>query len=214
MLAMMVFLYAHKVSRACELLQSFSTLQRITFFPVHCLCVCHFFCSPPSFPGGLIDCVFCVRSGVKQTCWREWLNNQLSFLTAPNELHRSRGLKAISPLLPHLWTQLVSFLPFALVFLQFLFFFLHSLPCSLCSVASDCSACCYIITNAQIMSPLSLIFSLNNRSKTSRVTFASECCQSRFSPSLLKKLWEEAARSNDSDDWSDQMWACTRGTIL
>lgn len=54
---------------------------------------------------------FLGRSGVKQTCWGEWLNNQLSFLTAPNELHRSCGLEAISPLLPHLWAQLVQCFP-------------------------------------------------------------------------------------------------------
>lgn len=72
---------------------------------------------PPSFPGGWIYCVFasCGGHGVKHTCWGgDWLKNHLPFLTAPNELNRSRGQEAISPLLPRLWTQLVPFLPFFL----------------------------------------------------------------------------------------------------
>lgn len=49
------------------------------------------------------------------------------------------------------------------------------------------TACRYIITNLQIMSPLSFLLSLNNLSKTSWVTFASVCCQSRFFLHLVLK---------------------------
>lgn len=78
----------------------------------------------------------------------------------------------------------------------------------------NASACWCIIPNLQIMSPLSLPFSVNNLSKTSWVTFASECCQSRFPLSLLKRPGEEALQSNDLDDWVDQMWTDTLGSSL
>lgn len=195
-------------------LQSFPTLSQTTVFLAHCVCIHHSLRYPPSFPGGWIDCVFvsCGGHGVKQMCWGEWQNNQLSFLTVPNELHRSHGQEAISPFLPHLWTQLVPSLPPSVFSLHFSFPGSAPPPFTWSHFTSSSTAWCCIITNLQIMSPLSLPFSLNNLSKTSWVTFASECCQSRFPPSLLKRPREDALRSNDSVDWADQMWTHTLGT--
>lgn len=133
---------------------------------------------PPSH-GWWIDCVFGSRGehGVKHMCWGEWLNNQLSFLTAPNELHRSRGQEAISPLLPRLWTQPVPSLSS----------FSAPLPPSLCSFTIHMIPLhrhrqCLLVHYHKSTNNVTPPFSLNNLSKTIWVTFASECCQSRFPP--------------------------------
>lgn len=101
------------ISLSLSLLWPFPTLKRNSHLPCSLLLYLSLSPFPPSFPGGWMDGVFasCGGHGVKHVCWGEWLNNQLSFLTAPNELHRSHGQEAISPLLPRLWTQLSPSLP-------------------------------------------------------------------------------------------------------
>lgn len=166
-----------------------SISKQLPVFPTHCFCICHSSPLPSMLPRRMDRLCFrkLWKTWGQNTCWGEWLNNQLSFLTVPNELDRSHGQKAISPLLPHLWTQL--FHPFFL-----------SIPSSQSMhpftwsrFTGNGSACWCIFTNLQIMSPLPLPFSLNNLSKRSWVTFASECCQSGFPPCLLKRPWEEAS---------------------
>lgn len=143
--------------------------------------------------------------GVKQMCREEWQNNQLSFLTVPNELHRSCGQKAIPPHFCHV--SLNSSPPFISSRHSSLPVSAHP-PFTPSHFTGNASACWCIIANLQIMSPPlhpHPLFSVNNLSKTRWVTFASECCQSRFPPSLLKRPGEEALQYNGLDDWADQM---------
>lgn len=100
----------------------------------------------------------------------------------------------------------------------FLLFLHPSLPVSALSpftwshFTGTGSACWCIITNLQIMSPLPSLWIIYQRQ--SGWHLHPSAVKAGFLPSLLKRPWEEALRSNDSDDWADQMWIRTLGNQL
>lgn len=191
----MVFLYAHKFSWACCAPPVFSYSEADCFLSRSLPLCLSLSLLPCSFPGGLMDCVFLVCEKWAKTDRQAEGNGWI--ISCHFSLHQMNWIDPVGwRQFPHCCRIFKHNLFRSFLFAScFFVFLLQSLFCSLCSVASDRSACCYIITNAQIMSPPSLLSSLNNLSKTSWVTFASARCQRRFPPSLLKKLWEEAVRS-------------------
>lgn len=162
----------------------------------------------PSLPGGWVDHVFaCCRGQRVRTCaerngWIICCHFSMRQINWISPMGRRQF-----PFCCHvLWTQLVlslpSFSPFRLPSLCSLY--IHLIPLHR---RQQCLLMHYHKSTNNVT--FALPIPLNNLSKKSWMTFASECCQSRFSSCLLKRPWEEALRSNDSDDLTDQMWTCT-----